>query len=84
MMTDFYIHIHLLSSIYNIAISSEKVTFSELRKEYTSTTLNKQSERVLNNYVSGFRCERTTGVGLFHWRKCYYGQVFQPEVTVQS
>ncbi len=31
----------------------------------------KQSKILLNKYVSGFCCERTTEDGLFHWRKCY-------------
>ncbi len=33
----------------------------------------KQTKTVLNKYDGGFRCERTTGDGLFYWRKCYYG-----------
>ncbi len=33
--------------------------------------MQKQSKTGLNKYVSGFCCERTTGNGLFHWRKHY-------------
>ncbi len=32
----------------------------------------KQFKTVLNKYVVGFWCERTTGDGPFHWRKRYY------------
>ncbi len=31
----------------------------------------KESKIVLNKYVCGFCCERTTEDVLFHWRKCY-------------
>ncbi len=36
-----------------------------------SSTVYKQKQFKTN--VGGFWCERTTGDGLFHWRKCYYG-----------
>ncbi len=41
---------------------------------YRSSTAykQKQSKTVLNLYVCEFRCERTTGGGLFHWKKRYY------------
>ncbi len=32
----------------------------------------KQSKTVLHKYVGWFWCERTSGDGLFHWRKRYY------------
>ncbi len=32
-----------------------------------------QAKSAQNKYVAGFWCDRTTGDGLFHWRKCYYG-----------
>ncbi len=65
------------SYIHNIAFSSEK-KLSHLnweRNMHRSSTVykRKQSKTVLNKYVSRFCLERTTGDGLFHWRKWYYG-----------
>ncbi len=65
-----------MSSIHNIAFSSEKVVSSESGEKYAQIEhllQVKQSKTALNKYVSGFWCERTTRDGLFHWRKCYYG-----------
>ncbi len=62
-----------MSTIHNIAFSTEKVVW--IRREiYTDqTSFKKQSKTVSNKYVGGCWCERTTGDGLFHWRKRYYG-----------
>ncbi len=58
------------SSIYNI--SSEKVVLSELEEKYAKTRHSLQVKTVQNKYVGEFGCERKTGDGLFHYRKCYY------------
>ncbi len=44
-----------------------------MHKSSPFTSEKKESKTVLNKYLSGFWCERTTGDGLFHRRKCYYG-----------
>ncbi len=56
-----------MSSIYNIAFSSEK-KLSRLNQErnmYRSSIVykRKQSKTALNKHISGFWCERTTGDG---------------------
>ncbi len=42
---------------------------------HRSSTVYKRREYkiVLNKYVGGFRCEGTTGDGLFHQKQRYYG-----------
>ncbi len=57
-------------------LSAGKSSFclNQERNMYRSSTAykQKQSKTVLNLYVCEFRCERTTGGGLFHWKKHYY------------
>ncbi len=55
------------SFIHKTTFSSEKVISSE------SGEKSAPFKTVLNKYVCGFQGERTTGDGLFHWRKHYYG-----------
>ncbi len=64
------------SSICNIAFSSEKAILSELGEEYAHIKYAykwKHSKTILNKCFGGFWFEKTTGDGLFHWRKLYYG-----------
>ncbi len=62
----------LLHNIHNIVFSSEAFHVNQERNMHRSSKW-KQSKTVLNKYVCGFWCERTTLDGLFHCRKHYYG-----------
>ncbi len=63
--------------IHNIAFSIEKKNkhLVWIRREICSdqAPFTSQNSYVANKYVGGFLFERTTGDGLFHWKRCYYG-----------
>ncbi len=64
-----------MSSIHNITLSNEKLScLTPERNMHRSTTdlKRKPSKTFLNKYFGKFLNVRTTGDGLFHWRKRYY------------
>ncbi len=59
----------LLSSVKKVSRLNQERNLHRSSRVYKQN----QSKPVLNKYVVGFWCERTTGDWLFHWRKCYHG-----------
>ncbi len=60
-----------LSSVHNIVFSNEKVILSESGEKYAQIPIYKKNSS--KQMGRGFWCKRTTGDGLFYWRKYYFG-----------
>ncbi len=76
-MIFFFIFKPLIRNLLYIILLSPVSTLSCLNQErnmHRSSTVYrwKQFKTVLNKYVCGFWCARTTEDILFHWRKLYY------------
>ncbi len=61
------------SPIHDYCFLQGKIIWSESGEKYVQIKHHLQAKTILNNYIVGFCCERTTVDGLFHWRKHYYG-----------
>ncbi len=61
-----------LSCIILLSPVKKPFHLNQQRNMHRSSTVYKQKQSKIVQYVGGFWTQRTTGYGLFHWRKCYY------------